>query len=475
MTIKILRGSCLDTLKTLPEQSINTCITSPPYWGLRDYGESDQLGLEETPEEFVENLVQVFREVKRVLRDDGTVWLNLGDSYSGSGKGPSTSLNKEHHNLERTHSKIVPDNLKPKDLVGIPWRVAFALQADGWYLRQDIIWHKPNPMPESVKDRCTKAHEYIFLLSKNPKYYYDNEAIKEDSIYAPDKTKEVEREKGYYDGKWSNPEEGSRHDGSFKAIREKKNKRSVWSVSPKAFKGAHFATFPPDLIEPCVLAGCPEKVCVDCNEPYVMNPLYRYDNETSQNYVSHGKYGDKDTESANRQGLHAERGNKLIEVRENLPKQSVLVSFFKERTSAQTLADNTDIPLTKIEHWFRKDKTGFAYPSIDDWQKVKEFIDDYSEDFYEIDRCLSDFTYKTDAVDSKKIVGYELQKQCDCKTDKTKSGTVLDPFGGSGTTAQVANGNNRDAVLCELNKEYIEIAKQRRAPHGDLFIDIEVV
>jgi len=536
MTIKILRGSCLDTLKTLPEQSINTCITSPPYWGLRDYGTAEweggnkdcdhkedkgfnkqnlaaladkydpqknprnpnaydtgkdvaipnfknkcgkcgavrkdnQLGLEETPEEFVENLVQVFREVKRVLRDDGTVWLNLGDSYSGSGKGPSTSLNKEHHNLERTHSKIVPDNLKPKDLVGIPWRVAFALQADGWYLRQDIIWHKPNPMPESVRDRCTKAHEYIFLLSKSPKYYYDNEAVKEKAV--------GERWGG---NSPINTEKSKDMDNQFsgltrerKMLYENRNKRSVWTVTTKSFKGAHFATFPPDLIEPCVLAGCPEEVCVECNEPYVMNPLYRYDNETSQNYVSHGKYGDKDTESANRQGLHAERGNKLIEVRENLPKQSVLVSFFKERTSAQTLADNTDIPLTKIEHWFRKDKTGFAYPSIDDWQKVKEFIDDYSEDFYEIDRCLSDFTYKTDAVDSKKIVGYELQKQCDCKTDKTKSGTVLDPFGGSGTTAQVALGNSRDAVLCELNDEYIEIAKQRIAPHGDLFIDIEVI
>ena len=384
MTIKILHGSCLDTLKTLPEQSINTCITSPPYWGLRDYGEPDQLGLEDTPEEFVENLVQVFKEVKRVLRDDGTVWLNLGDSYSGSGKGPSSSLNKAHHDLEKTHSKIVPDNLKPKDLVGIPWRVAFALQADGWYLRQDIIWHKPNPMPESVQDRCTKAHEYIFLLSKNPKYYYDNEAIKEDSIYAPDKTKEVEREKGYYDGKWSNPEEGSRHDGSFKAIREKKNKRSVWSVSPKAFKGAHFATFPPDLIEPCVLAGCPEKVCVDCNEPYV-----------------------REVES------------KRV-MRNELPR---------------------DDPRYR--------------PNI------------YEGSYKDINgKADAGYSFTTDLG---------LKKQCDCVTNKAKSGTVLDPFGGSGTTAQVANGNNRDAVLCELNKEYIEIAKQRIAPHGDLFIDIEVV
>ena len=378
MGIKILHGSCLDRLKDLEDQSINTCITSPPYWGLRDYGTAEweggdencdhkiggetrgglsdkqkttkgsfgdeaiknnqpcpkcgairkdnQLGLEETPEEFVENLVKVFREVKRVLRDDGTVWLNLGDSYANqrSGEGADTmkNLNVNTHGYKNPTEKqektnknfnqpLNYGNLKQKNLVGIPWRVAFALQADGWYLRQDIIWHKPNPMPESVTDRCTKAHEYIFLLSKSVKYYFDNEAIKEDSIYTPGKTHEAEREKGYK-GKWSNPEKGSRHDGSFKAIREKRNKRSVWTIATKPFKGAHFATFPMDLIEPCVLAGCPE------------------------------------------------------------------------------------------------------------------------------------------------------------------GGTVLDPFGGSGTTAQVANGHNRDAILIELNEEYIEIAKERIAPDGDLFTEIEV-
>ena len=188
MGIKILHGSCLDRLKDLEDQSINTCITSPPYWGLRDYGEGEQLGLEETPEEFVENLVNVFREVKRVLRDDGTVWLNLGDSYVGGGRGwqwsKEGSIQQGHIDAGVKYGKPTGkiDGLKSKDLVGIPWRVAFALQADGWYLRQDIIWHKPNPMPESVRDRCTKAHEYIFLLSKNAKYYFDNEAIKEDAV-----------------------------------------------------------------------------------------------------------------------------------------------------------------------------------------------------------------------------------------------------------------------------------------------------
>jgi len=259
--ITILHGNCLDKLKELPEQSINTCITSPPYWGLRNYQEEEQLGLEDTPAEFVENLVKVFREVKRVLHDSGTVWLNLGDSYynyrPGTGQTlvKKTALNTNQglpKEVARRANKI--DGLKEKDLVGIPWRVALALQKDGWYLRQDIIWHKPNPMPESVKDRCTKAHEYIFLLSKNPKYYFDNEAIKED-IAESSKSRlnqDIKNEIG------SN-RVPNKSNGNMKAVGgSKRNKRSVWTVTTKPFKGAHFATFPPDLIEPCVLASCPE-------------------------------------------------------------------------------------------------------------------------------------------------------------------------------------------------------------------------
>jgi len=300
--IDILQGNCLEVLKDLPTQTFHTVVTSPPYWGLRDYqtgiwvgGDSNckhmrttkigknvktttghqsmheqgnvvgdaiyksvcpkcgakrkdfQLGLENTPKEYVDNLVKVFREVKKVLRDDGTVWLNLGDTYCSSRpKGTSGNSNnvgnayKKHMekefdfgrigktsilktNQHRGRGKIV-DGFKEKDLIGIPWRVAFALQEDGWYLRQDIIWNKPNPMPESVQDRCTKAHEYIFLLSKNAKYYYDNDAIKE------------------------------HNQNSY----EKRNKRSVWTVSPKPFHQAHFAVYPTELITPCILAGCPE-------------------------------------------------------------------------------------------------------------------------------------------------------------------------------------------------------------------------
>tara|TARA_R100000935_G_scaffold51598_1_gene78220 strand:- start:350 stop:1786 length:1437 start_codon:yes stop_codon:yes gene_type:complete len=470
-TIKILQGDCLETLKQLEKNSINTCITSPPYWGLRDYnGEEKQLGLEETPEEFVQNLVNVFKEVKRVLRDDGTVWLNLGDSYAGNSSRASDNGRAGYGNKREGVFSKTGIGLKNKDLVGIPWRVAFALQQDGWYLRQDIIWHKPNPMPESVTDRCTKAHEYIFLLSKSSKYYFDNEAIKEkavgerwggDSPINLDKTKDTDNQ---FSGLTRNR----------KMIYENKNKRSVWTVATKPFKGSHFATFPMELIKPCLLAGCPEKVCKDCNEPYINTPIFEYDSNTKTTNRTHGKYNDEATEAANRQGLHSNRGDKLVEVRDNLPKQSALVDFLKLKTSAKKLAKNTDIPLSKLEHWFRYDNSGFAYPTIDDWNKVREFIDDFSNEFYKIDLGLTQTELKTDAMDSKKIIGHNLNKSCDCKNDETKGGVVLDPFGGSATTGILASGNNRNSVICELNKEYIEIAKERINTDLGMFANIEI-
>lgn len=246
----------------MPDQSANCCVTSPPYWGLRDYGVEGQLGLEKPPEEYVSKLVEIFREVRRVLCDDGTLWLNLGDSYAGSGKGRNADGSHYEGGKQGTSRGTIdgklckietPDGLKQKDLVGIPWMVAFALRADGWYLRQDIIWHKPNPMPESVRDRCTKAHEYIFMLSKSARYYYDKEAIKEPSVMRPQNrnTARSEHPKGDEGrGLHVRPEGGTSY--------ESRNKRSVWTVSTKPFSGAHFATFPPDLIEPCILAGCPE-------------------------------------------------------------------------------------------------------------------------------------------------------------------------------------------------------------------------
>ena len=264
MSYQVLEGDCLDTLKTLPAESVHTCVTSPPYFGLRDYGVEGQLGAEPTPDEFVEALVRVFREVRRVLRDDGTVWLNLGDSYSTDAKwGGSTSgkAAKGIHGAGGGGRSKVRTGIPDKNLIGIPWRVAFALQADGWYLRQDIIWHKPNPMPESVRDRCTKAHEYVFLLSKSPKYYYDHEAAKEPAT----STHAAGNKRHKYADQYAAEKEVTQQHRTKAGLTalagvegKTRNRRSVWSVGSRPYKGAHFATFPPDLIQPCILAGCPE-------------------------------------------------------------------------------------------------------------------------------------------------------------------------------------------------------------------------
>lgn len=340
-THKIILGDCIAGMKTMPDGCVQTCITSPPYWGLRDYGTAiweggddtcdhvekkkiglssglrndgrkhkglyegekateiimqyngecgkcgakridAQLGAEKTPEEYVENMVAVFREVRRILRDDGTVWLNLGDSYAHNVKEHNTKSDKQSSNrgtkeFLTPHRNFEGVGIKTKDLIGIPWRVAFALQADGWYLRQDIIWHKPNPMPESVTDRCTKAHEYIFLLSKKPHYYFDHEAIREPAAESTaarllrgvsDTHKNVNGAPGQTAHSMNKPrprqfgakvQEGTKRGdvGNTFVDTGKRNKRSVWTVTTKPFRGAHFATFPKDLIEPCVLAGCP--------------------------------------------------------------------------------------------------------------------------------------------------------------------------------------------------------------------------
>jgi DNA modification methylase len=267
--IRTIIGDCRTILPTLPAESVHCVVTSPPYWGLRDYGVAGQIGLEPTYEAFIAEMVAVFREVRRVLRKDGTLWLNLGDSYvSGGGTGHQ---GKHGERYNRTHTqrallKAVPvsSGLKPKDLCGIPWRVAFALQSDGWWLRQDIIWSKPNPMPESVTDRCTKAHEYVFLLSKADRYYYDAEAIREPQSewtherFGKDPRPSTKR-------KLAEAGSGTKNNSSFDAAMvtmiqpdSKRNKRSVWEVSTAPFAGAHFAIFPPALIEPCIKAGCPK-------------------------------------------------------------------------------------------------------------------------------------------------------------------------------------------------------------------------
>ena len=256
MVNKILFGDCRETLKTIDTKA-QMCVTSPPYYGLRNYGGEDkQIGMEQTPEEYIEQLVDVFRSVRDVLTDDGTLWLNIGDTYynyRSDGNYPKQTVSRTKQDLP-DFSPVRGNklhNLKSKDLIGIPWMLAFALRADGWWLRQDIIWNKPNPMPESVKDRCTKSHEYIFLLSKSKQYHYDNEAIKEP----------VKQDWGTRDrteGKYHNKGTGLQpHSGLTKSYTTK-NKRSVWTVTNKPYKGAHFAVYPPDLIEPCIKAGSEE-------------------------------------------------------------------------------------------------------------------------------------------------------------------------------------------------------------------------
>ncbi len=264
---RILVGDCIEMMRTLPDQSVHTCITSPPYFGLRDYGVDGQIGLEASPREFIKSLVAVFREVRRVLRDDGTLWVNLGDSYASGGRGGGGRYMAERGDGawqgkgDATGWRSAPAGWKHKDLLGLPWRLAIALQDEGWYLRQDIIWHKPNPMPESIKDRCTKAHEYLFLLSKSPRYYFDQDAIREpaQAQAAPEsasRRNSFARETKYTDGEHGQTAQHrtGRDDVDYD---ETRNKRSVWTVATSGFKGAHFATFPPDLIRPCVQAGSP--------------------------------------------------------------------------------------------------------------------------------------------------------------------------------------------------------------------------
>ena len=246
-------GDCRETMRRWAAEEVKaqTCITSPPYFGLRDYGHPGQIGLENTPDEYIAAMVDVFRHVRDVLADDGTLWLNIGDSYASGGRtwrAPNNNGMRSGANSERIDFRPQdPEGIKPKDLLGIPWMLAFALRADGWYLRQDIIWHKPNPMPESVRDRCTKAHEYVFLLSKSERYLFDSEAMREDAVKGAAGS-------SFNTGKTATHQMGRSSDKE-RVDDGKRNRRSVWTIATRPYKGAHFATFPPALIEPCILAG----------------------------------------------------------------------------------------------------------------------------------------------------------------------------------------------------------------------------
>lgn len=368
-----LIGDVREKLKELPDKSIQMCVTSPPYWALRNYDDQEkQLGLEKTPEEFIKNLVDVFAEVHRVLRDDGTLWLNLGDTYSSqrwAKKGSFITDAQPMNNFKDNHRAIAPEKITDlpfKSLVGIPWKVAIALQEWGWILRQDIIWAKKNCMPEPVKDRFTKSHEYIFLFSKQPKYFFNQvlEPVKQSSIdrskrkYTPrnitkDKTT-IEKTKSY----------GKRF------VPEMRNKRSVWHMRTASYKEAHFAVFPPELAETCIKAGCPEKICAECETPYIM-----------------------------------EQERKRLK-RNELPKDDIR---------------------------YRPNNYNGAYKNING---------------------KGDAGYVS-------IKNLGLQKQCDCKTNETKSGIVLDCFMGSGTTAMVAQDLFRKWIGVELNPEYEKLIRKR--------------
>lgn len=263
MTTQWMTWDALECLRTLPDESVNCVVTSPPYWGLRDYGVAGQIGLERTPEEYVARLVEVFREVRRVLRRDGTCWINMGDSYASAPAGNfGLGMTKPADGGSYRENKPKMDyglcGLKPKDLCGIPWRVAFALQAGGWWLRQDIIWAKPNPMPESVRDRCTRSHEYVFLLTKSAKYWYCADAIAEQAVSKPGKGVIGRGTQGSALAVGCNGRNAQQdHSGWMGGDGETRNRRSVWTITPKPFAEAHFATFPPELPEICIKAGCP--------------------------------------------------------------------------------------------------------------------------------------------------------------------------------------------------------------------------
>lgn len=421
MSVRIIEGDVRERLRDLPDESVHCVVTSPPYFGLRDYGVAGQIGLEPTPDEFVAALVGVFREVRRVLRADGTLWLNLGDSYCTVPHGPKGANAADPKNPDArlrngdAANRRALSGIKHKDLIGIPWRVAFALQADGWFLRQDIIWSKPNPMPESVTDRCTKAHEYLFLLSKSARYHYDQDAILE-----PVEASTIERlSQPTIDQQRGSDRVPGKSNGPMKAVsrsgnKERKpasargvpvdtdgksagavagsvpwegsqrNKRSVWTVATQPFSEAHFATFPPALIEPCILAGCPKDCCAKCGAPIV-----RATARVDQGFDG-SRYGERAV---------AASGGAIT-----------------GGTAKSTLGSSNGKLVGRSE-----------------------------------------------------TTGWE--PSCSCAEGTTR-GTVLDPFGGAGTTGLVADRLQRDAILIELNPEYAAMA--RRRIYGDAPLLTEV-
>ena len=405
MTVRILTGDCRVALAGLEPASVQCCVTSPPYFGLRDYGHGDQIGLETTVEEYVDGMVKVFREVRRVLRDDGVVWLNLGDSYAANWNSQRKQGGAGlKHEQDRWRNTRTP-GFAPKQLLGIPWRVALALQWDGWYLRSDCIWAKPNPMPESVTDRPTKAHEYVFLLTKHDRYFYDAEAAKEDSVRAGDIPGGG---KGFIDYTTG----GHNRDGlaamSQRPVAPTRNLRTVWTIATKPFKGAHFATFPPELAQRCIVAGTSAKgQCPACGAPW--------ERVTARGALA-GEARIQDTErpAAEAKGLS---GTSIL------------------RTNGRTWRETIDL--------------GWQPTCTCDGEFVAEPLV-----LEEPERTWRRFVPGPGGV------------------QEPVPQVLLDPFGGAGTTGLVASRLGRDAVLIELNPEYAAMARQRIEADAPMFSEV---
>jgi DNA modification methylase len=422
VTTTILSGDCRDILHTLPAQSVHCVVTSPPYFGLRDYGTVGQLGLEETPAEYVAALVEVFREVRRVLRPDGTCWLNLGDSYAANRSYQVTPTKYKSLDFGKSNANKVPEGLKPKDLIGIPWRVAFALQEDGWYLRSDIIWAKPNPMPESVTDRPTKSHEYIFLLTKSERYFYDHLAIKEKStgreIFG-NMGKKVVINSDRNDQTSQNLE-----------ISETRNKRTVWTVATKPYSGAHFATFPEKLVEPCILAGCPSRACEHCGAAW---------KRIAQRSRVTFKRGFDPSRITGRAGFNRERPGLSDTYVLGIP-QSELAGNLRVAATGR-LDEMRNLFGSKWDHWTRTDEGGARVPTFEDAKQLADLLG-------------IEIPFDGQAGG--------LRPGCKCPGNTGSGvGTVLDPFGGSGTVGAVAKRMGRHSVLIELNPDYLPLIEER--------------
>lgn len=447
MTSRIHIGDCRTVLASLPEGMARTCVTSPPYFGLRDYGVAGQIGLESTVEGYVAELVAVFREVRRVLTDDGTLWLNLGDSYAGSwgAQGKRESPGEISRNSIRNHPKrashtgaIRDAGLKPKDLIGIPWRVAFALQADGWYLRQDIIWAKPNPMPESVTDRPTKAHEYLFLLSKKPRYYYDAAAIAEPATQPVGTPRLTGQHKADAGGFTSNGRRGSTLGTNQGATG--RNKRSVWMVATQPFSGAQLLA---DYVGP---DGKPYKVSPDC--PVHGLPAYRQTRPRTSGMSSQQQPPECNCSVVDTDHF-ATMPPKLIE--------PCILAGTSERGQC---------PACRAP-WVRVVERDVAFTSGSG--RAGNIPNGKYKGTEQADS--GDYDIRMGPSVSTRTVGWE--PSCACGLDPVPD-VVVDPFGGAGTTGLVAERLGRDSVLIELNESYSHMAKARIEGDAPLFAGVEV-